>query len=94
AVTTHLPPACLWTTVPPMSTVQEIEAAIETLSYEEQEQLAQWFEARRTPTGNEDDAPVPASHQAELDSRWADYKAGKIKRISLAELYRRASLKQ
>lgn len=77
-----------------MSTVQEIEAAIEHLSYEEQEQLAQWFEARRPPTGNEDDAPVPVSHQAELDSRWADYKAGKIKRISLAELYRRASLKQ
>lgn len=35
-----------------------------------------------------DKTPVPASHKKTLDSRWADYKAGKVKRISRAELER------
>ncbi len=74
-----------------MSTVQEIEAAIETLSYEEQEQLAQWLDARRAPPPPPPDF-IPASHQAELDSRWAAYKAGKMDTVTPEEAFRLAEL--
>ena len=35
-----------------------------------------------------DEMPVPAAHKKTLDSRWADYKAGKVKTISLEEMKR------
>ncbi|MDR1280509.1 MAG: addiction module protein [Opitutaceae bacterium] len=81
-----------------MSTVQEIKTAIEHLSPEEYYEVRDWLYDRedddddpaQDDTPQDDTTPVPASHQAELDSRWADYKAGKIKRISLDELMRRA----
>ncbi|AHF94165.1 hypothetical protein OPIT5_07240 [Opitutaceae bacterium TAV5] len=40
-------------------------------------------------SGVSDRLPVPAEHRKTLDSRWADYKAGKIKRITREELQRR-----
>lgn len=39
------------------------------------------------------DAPVSAAHRRTLDSRWADYKSGKTKAISLAELNHRLAAK-
>ncbi len=39
------------------------------------------------------DAPVSAAHRRTLDSRWADYKSGKTKAISLAELNQRLAAK-
>jgi putative addiction module component (TIGR02574 family) len=44
-------------------------------------------------SGVSDSMPVPSEHKKVLDSRWADYRAGKIKRISMAELERRVSKK-
>lgn len=41
--------------------------------------------------GVSDSIPVPAEQKKLLDSRWSAYKAGKAKRISMAELNRRAS---
>ncbi len=38
---------------------------------------------------NESDTPVPAEHRAILDKRLADYRSGKSKPISMAELMRR-----
>jgi len=40
-----------------------------------------------------DKASVPAHHKEILDTRWRDYKAGKIKTITLAELERRLDKK-
>ena len=40
-----------------------------------------------------DKSPVPANHQKTLDERWHDYKAGKIKKLNLAELERRLDQK-
>jgi putative addiction module component (TIGR02574 family) len=37
----------------------------------------------------EADTPVPAAHRAILDKRLADYRSGKSKPISVAELMRR-----
>ena len=39
--------------------------------------------------GVSDSAPVPAKQKKLLDSRWAEYRAGKTKRIGLDELERR-----
>ena len=38
---------------------------------------------------NEADTPVPAVHRVILDRRLADYRSGKSKPISMAELMRR-----
>ncbi|MFA6285834.1 MAG: addiction module protein [Opitutaceae bacterium] len=38
-------------------------------------------------------APVSAAHRRTLDSRWADYKSGKTKAVSLTELKRRLDTK-
>lgn len=40
-----------------------------------------------------DEMPVPAGHKKTLDARWTDYKAGKVKTISLEEMKRRLSKK-
>lgn len=41
----------------------------------------------------DDSAPVSADHRALLDSRWKAYRAGAVRRISLAELERRLARK-
>jgi len=46
-----------------------------------------WF------SGVDDDLPVSASHRAVLDERWKAYQKGQAKRLTLAELQRRASRK-
>lgn len=43
--------------------------------------------------GMSDSTPVSTGQAATLDERWAAYKAGKIKRISMAELARRLNKK-
>jgi putative addiction module component (TIGR02574 family) len=43
-------------------------------------------------SGVSDRQPVSAQHKQTIDSRWADYKAGKIKRITREELNRRLKL--
>jgi len=40
-----------------------------------------------------DKSTVPAHHKKILDERWRDYKAGKIKTITFAELERRLDKK-
>lgn len=42
-----------------------------------------WF------SGVDDSLPVNPTHKKILDERWASYKAGKVKRITLPELERR-----
>jgi len=44
-----------------------------------------WF------SGVDDSIPVSATHRNILDERWKAYQAGKIKRVSLAEIERRLS---
>jgi putative addiction module component (TIGR02574 family) len=39
----------------------------------------------------DDRAPVSVADRALLDSRWKDYRSGKLARISLAELERRVA---
>ena len=39
--------------------------------------------------GISDSMPVPAEQKKMLDSRWATYRAGKAKRVDMAELERR-----
>ena len=51
-----------------MSTVAEIEAAIEQLSLEEQRQLWQWFRERALPEDNDDVLVPPAYRQKILDA--------------------------
>ncbi len=41
----------------------------------------------------DDSAPVPGEHKMLLDKRWAAYRSGKVKAISLAELERRLAKK-
>ena len=41
----------------------------------------------------DDTSPVSAAHKKTLDSRWSAYQAGKVSRISLAELERRLAKK-
>jgi hypothetical protein len=41
--------------IPAMSTVQEIETAIEKLSPQEQRELAAWYEERQAPLNASDD---------------------------------------
>lgn len=43
--------------------------------------------------GVSDSMPVPAEQKKMLDERWSGYRAGKSKRISLAELERRLETK-
>ena len=43
--------------------------------------------------GVSDEMPVPAEQKKMLDSRWAAYRAGKIKRISMEEMERRLDRK-
>ncbi len=42
-----------------------------------------WF------SGVDDSLPVSLTHKKILDERWAAYKGGKVKRITLSELERR-----
>lgn len=62
--------------------------ALQKLSRRAKNQLAEelWQAANA-------DAPVSAAHRRTLDSRWADYKSGKTKAISLTELKRRLAVK-
>ena len=40
-------------------------------------------------SGIDDASPVNATHKRLLDDRWRDYRSGRTKRITLAELERR-----
>lgn len=51
-----------------MSTVPEIEAAIERLSPEEQRHLREWFLERPLPEDNDDILVPPAYRQKVLDA--------------------------
>ena len=51
-----------------MSTLPEIEAAIEQLSPEEQRQLREWFQERTLPEDNNDILVPPAYRQKVLDA--------------------------
>ena len=44
-------------------------------------------------SGIDDSSPVSPAQKKLLDARWAAYRSGNVKRITLAELERRVSLK-
>jgi putative addiction module component (TIGR02574 family) len=44
-------------------------------------------------SGIDDSSPVSPAQKKLLDARWAAYRSGTVKRITLAELERRVSLK-
>jgi putative addiction module component (TIGR02574 family) len=62
---------------------------LQKLTDRQKERLAEelWLSAMN------DKKPVPSAHKKELDCRWADYKSGKIKTITLDEMMRRLACK-
>jgi putative addiction module component (TIGR02574 family) len=59
-------------------------------------ELARLSKARRLKLADElwmsgigDETPVPQWHQETLERRWADYQAGKTKRLTLKQLEQR-----
>ena len=74
-----------------MSTLTEIEAAIEKLSPQEQEQFDQWSERRLASRGP--DASVDEAWAVEIQRRLEEIRSGKVQTIPgeqvMAELRRR-----
>ena len=70
-----------------MSTVAEIEAAIERLSPKEVEELAAWLEGRRCASGF--DPAVEAAWSAEIERRIADLDSGRTVGVPADEVFAR-----
>lgn len=71
-----------------MSTVTEIEAAIEKLSPEEQRQLAAWFDARHAPAGF--DPAVEDTWADEVQRRIEQLDSGRVQGVSAEQVFARA----
>lgn len=74
-------------TVDPMSTVAEIEAAIERLTSAEIEELAAWLEQRRP--SSEFDPAVEEAWSVEIRRRIADFDSGRVPGVPAAEVFSR-----
>jgi putative addiction module component (TIGR02574 family) len=71
-----------------MSTLTEIEAAIEKLSPEEQRQLAAWFDARLAPT--DFDPAVEEAWGDEVKRRIEELDSGRVQGVPAEQVFARA----
>ena len=71
-----------------MSTLTEIEAAIEKLSPQEQEQFNEWYERRLASAGP--DASVDEAWAEEIKRRMEELDSGKVQAIPAEQVFARA----
>jgi putative addiction module component (TIGR02574 family) len=71
-----------------MSTLAEIEAAIQKLSPEEQRELAAWFDARVAPS--DFDAQVEEAWADEVKRRIEELDSGRVQGVPAEQVFARA----